>query len=186
MTQIRLQTPSDWRKPALKATGVNSEPIWALKHNSGMLSLRGSRRLSLGRAAQVGRSASTWVAQVQTHCLRPPKVCTRPPALQIRFGSNKIGSNELVWPLYTSQISSPSYFIPNQTSNPHYKCFCNFHFGFFKYKLRLAFWGRYWWFYCLFAGIWLSWLEKRPGVCFYNVFMAEQLQIYYKMIMTNF
>ena len=80
MTQKRLQTPSDWRKPALKATGVdlgtqkqfwNAVSAWVAQAQFGSRSPGGSLRckptvldqLCLGRAAQVGRSASTWVAQ---------------------------------------------------------------------------------------------------------------------------
>ena len=122
--------------------------------------------LCVGRAAPAWVAQPRWVAQEQTHCatpilfgsrspggsrrlklgraalkplLRLPKIQNRPSILQMRFGSDEIISNELVWPLCTSQISSQSDFISNQTSNPHYKCFCNFHFGFFKYKFCFGF-----------------------------------------------
>ena len=155
MTQNHLQTPSDWRKPALKATGVD------LGAQKTILECC----LCVGRAGSIWVAQPRWVAQVQTHCARPtlfgsrspggslglnlgraalkpclrsPEVCNRPSILQIRLGANEIGSNELVWPLYTSQISSQSDFISNPTLNPHYKYFCNFHFGFLNTNFALA------------------------------------------------
>ena len=80
MTQKRLQTPSDEENLLLEATGVdlgaqnqfwNAVSAWVAQALRGSRSPGGSRRskftvlnlLCLGRAAQVGRAGSSWVAQ---------------------------------------------------------------------------------------------------------------------------
>ena len=151
-----LQTASNWRKPAFGGNWSQSERSKTILE----------RCYCVGRAAPAWVAQPRWVAQEQTHRVKPPlfgsrspvgsrrlklgragqeplprpsKTWNRPSNLQKRFGSKWNWFMNFFWPSYTSQISSQSDFISNQTSNPHYKCFCNFHFGFFKYKFCFGF-----------------------------------------------
>ena len=93
----------------------------------------------VGRAAQVGRSPSTWVAQPQNsvHALQNSEI--GPPLCKHDLGAMKLVQMKLVWLLYMSQISSQSDFISNLISNPYYKCFCNFHFWLFQIQTSFGF-----------------------------------------------
>ena len=72
----------------------------------------------VGRSAQVGRSASAWVAQPKhsVHALQNSEI--GPPLCKHDLGAMKLVQMKLVWLLYMSQISPQSDFISNLTFKP--------------------------------------------------------------------